>query len=88
MEKNLSSIIKFGIQDWVISWIAKERNLDIKEINPNQSLTYYGLNSLDSMNLHGDLETWLGYSIVPEWLWDSPSIDALINQIHQSKNAV
>ncbi|KAB8321171.1 AMP-binding protein [Tolypothrix campylonemoides VB511288] len=88
MQNNLSNIIKLGIQDWLISWIAKERNLEIKEIYPNQSLTYYGFSSLDSMNLLGDLENWLGYSIVPDWLWDSPSIDALANQISQSQNAV
>ncbi|WP_071187608.1 AMP-binding protein [Trichormus sp. NMC-1] len=87
MQNNLSSIIKLGIQDWLISWIAKEKKLDIKEMDPNQSLTYYALSSLDSMNLHGDLETWLGYSIVPDWLWDSPSIDALAKQISQSQNA-
>ncbi|MGL5075235.1 MAG: acyl carrier protein, partial [Waterburya sp.] len=45
-------------------------------------------NSLDSMNLLGDLENWLGYSIVPDWLWDSPSIEALANQIAQSQNAI
>ncbi|WP_242038749.1 AMP-binding protein [Anabaena lutea] len=87
MQNNLSNIIKLGIQDWLVSWIAKEKKLDIKEIDPNQSLTYYGLSSLDSMNLHGDLETWLGYSIVPDWLWDSPSMDALAKQISQSQNA-
>jgi acyl-CoA synthetase (AMP-forming)/AMP-acid ligase II/acyl carrier protein len=86
MPNNLSNIIKLGIQDWLISWIAKEKKLDIKEIDPNQSLNYYSLSSLDSMNLHGDLETWLGYSIVPDWLWDSPSIDALAKQISQSQN--
>jgi acyl-CoA synthetase (AMP-forming)/AMP-acid ligase II/acyl carrier protein len=85
MPNSLSNIIKLGIQDWLISWIAKEKNLDIKEIDSNQSLTYYGLSSLDSMNLFGDLETWLGYSIVPDWLWDSPSIDALASQISQSQ---
>ncbi|WP_227788677.1 AMP-binding protein [Nodularia sp. LEGE 04288] len=88
MQNNLSNIIKLGIQDWLISWIAKERNLDIKEIDPNESLTHYGLSSLDSMNLHGDLETWLGYSIVPDWLWDFPSIDALAKQISQPQNVV
>ncbi len=88
LQNNLSQIIKLGIQDWLISWIAKQRKLAITEIDPNQSLTYYNLNSLDSMNLLGDLETWLGYSIVPDWLWDSPSIDALAKQIAQSQNAV
>jgi acyl-CoA synthetase (AMP-forming)/AMP-acid ligase II/acyl carrier protein len=85
MQNNLSNIIKLGIQDWLIAWIAKERKLDIKDIDSSQSLTYYGLNSLDSMNLLGDLENWLGYSIVPDWLWDSPSIEALAFQIAQSQ---
>ncbi|WP_016949108.1 AMP-binding protein [Anabaena sp. PCC 7108] len=88
MQNNLSIIIKLGIQDWLVSWIAKERNLDIKEVDPNQSLTDYGLSSLDSMNLHGDLENWLGYSIIPDWLWDAPSIDALAHQISQSQIAL
>ena len=88
MQNNLSHIIKLGIQDWLISWIAKNKNLDIKEIDPNQSLADYGFNSLETMNLFSDLESWLGYSIVPDWLWNSPSIDALANQILQAQNAV
>jgi acyl carrier protein len=88
MQNNLSQIIKLGIQDWLISWIAKNKNLDLKQIDPSHSLTDYGFNSLESMNLFSDLETWLGYSIVPDWLWDSPSIDALANQILQAQNAV
>jgi acyl-CoA synthetase (AMP-forming)/AMP-acid ligase II/acyl carrier protein len=86
-QNNLSNIIKLGIQDWLISWIAKNKRLDIKEIDPNQSLDHYGLSSLDSMDLHGDLENWLGYLIIPDWLWDAPSIDALAKQISQYQNA-
>jgi acyl-CoA synthetase (AMP-forming)/AMP-acid ligase II/acyl carrier protein len=86
MQNNLSSIIKLGIQDWLILWIANNKKLDIKEIDSNQSFNYYGLSSLDSMNLHVDLETWLGYSIVPDWLWNTPSIDALASQISQHQN--
>jgi acyl-CoA synthetase (AMP-forming)/AMP-acid ligase II/acyl carrier protein len=86
MQNNLSSIIKLGIQDWLMLWIAKNKKLDVKEIDSNQSFNYYGLSSLDSMNLHVDLETWLGYSIVPDWLWNTPSIDALASQISQHQN--
>ncbi|MGL6344193.1 MAG: AMP-binding protein [Waterburya sp.] len=88
IQNNLINIIKLSIQDWLVSWVAKEKNLSVQEINPNISLTDYGFNSLDSMNLLGDLENWLGYSIVPDWLWDSPSIEALANQIAQSQNAI
>ena len=86
IQNNLSSIIKLGIQDWLILWIANNKKLDTKKIDSNQSFNYYGLSSLDSMNLHVDLETWLGYSIVPDWLWNTPSIDALASQISQHQN--
>lgn len=87
-QNNLSDIIKLGIQDWLISWIAREKNLNVKEINSSLSLADYSINSLDSMNLLGDLESWLGCSIDPEWLWNSPSIDALVDQISQFRNPV
>jgi acyl-CoA synthetase (AMP-forming)/AMP-acid ligase II/acyl carrier protein len=85
MSNNLSNMIKLGVQNWIITWISNEKKMDIQQINANQPLDYYGLSSLDSMNLHGDLETWLGYSIVPDWLWESPSIDALAGQIAQAR---
>ena len=85
MPNNLSNIIKLEIQSWLISWIAEEKSLDTEQIDPNQSLTYYGLSSINSMDLYADLEDWLGYSIVPDWLWDTPSIDALASQIARSQ---
>ncbi|WP_013334492.1 acyl carrier protein [Gloeothece verrucosa] len=74
---------KSSIQNWLVSWIAKELDLSENEINTSKSLLEYSLNSMTAMMLVGDLEDWLKIEIVPTLVWDYPSIDALTEYLSE-----
>jgi acyl-CoA synthetase (AMP-forming)/AMP-acid ligase II/acyl carrier protein len=87
--KNLQkkNLTKEQIQDWIVFWSAKHMGLDITQIDPFQPLSRYSLSSLQMMELSSELEALLGYSIDPDWLWDSSSIERLADQLYNSRNA-
>jgi myxalamid-type polyketide synthase MxaB len=69
--------IKIGI----ISRLARKLGVSVAEIDSKQSFSCYGLDSLDFTQLACDFETWLGFHIAPDLLLDSPSIDAVANNL-------
>jgi acyl-CoA synthetase (AMP-forming)/AMP-acid ligase II/acyl carrier protein len=77
----LQDLIRAGTEAQLIDWIASRGEVGRAAIDMGRSLTAHGLSSLDMLELHGNLETWLGREVPPEWLWDSPSIDALVNRL-------
>lgn len=74
---SLATEIKIGI----VSRLARLLEVQIAEIDSQQQLSYYGLSSLQFINLAGDLETWLGVNVPPDLLLDYPSIDALAHYL-------
>ncbi|RUR77902.1 AMP-binding protein [Chlorogloeopsis fritschii PCC 9212] len=74
--------IKIGI----VSRLAKQLGISPAAINPRQPFSYYGLSSIQFINIATDLENWLGISIPPDRLFDSPSIEALAHEITQMLN--
>jgi acyl carrier protein len=66
-----------SIEEWLISWIAKELGMAPAEIETSKSLLNYSLSSVTAMMLVGDLEEWLGLTLPPTLVWDYPSIAAI-----------
>lgn len=48
------------LQTWLLHQIAKTRNIRADQIDPNRPFSLYGLDSVDTVTLTGDLETHLG----------------------------
>ena len=46
--------IKQGVQDWLISYVAKELNLHPPSINPSQTFDQLGLDSVTVVGLTGE----------------------------------
>ncbi|NJK38507.1 MAG: acyl carrier protein [Oscillatoriales cyanobacterium RM1_1_9] len=65
------------IRHWLISQLATRLGLQPEEINVHEDFTHYGLNSIEAVNLSGDLESVLGRRLPPTILWDYPNIQAL-----------
>ena len=62
------------IQDWMVQQIADVLSLDVAAIDVNQSLTRYGLDSIDAVTLVADLEDWLEQELPSTLFWDYPTI--------------
>ncbi len=66
-----------AIQVWLIAQLAERLGLEPDEIDLNEDFANYGLNSIEAVNLSGDLENILGRRLPPTLLWDYPNIKTL-----------
>lgn len=72
------------IQDWLITRLAQRLGIATVEIDIQQPFSFYGLDSMDAVELVGDLEAWLGRSLSPTILWDYSSIQTLADYLGQA----
>lgn len=62
------------VQNWLINQLSQQLSLDPQSININESLTRYGLDSIDAVTMVGDLEDWLDLELPSTLFWDYPTI--------------
>ncbi|QLE56268.1 acyl carrier protein [Nostoc sp. TCL26-01] len=69
------------IQGWIINQIAKQLGINAQTIKVTEPLTRYGLDSIDSVTIVGELEDWLSAELPPTLLWDYPTIEKAANYL-------
>ncbi len=73
------------IQGWLVNQIAKQLSINAQTIKVTEPLTRYGLDSIDSVTIVGDMEDWLDAELPSTLLWDYPTIekaaDYLVNEV-------
>lgn len=73
------------IQGWLVNQIAQQLGIKAQTIKVTEPLTRYGLDSIDSVTIVGELEEWLDTELPPTLLWDYPTItkaaDYLVNEM-------
>ena len=62
------------IQDWTCRWIAINLNCNLSEVEPTESFTYYGLDSVNAISFVDELNKAFGKAIGPESLYDFATI--------------
>ncbi len=76
------------IQGWFVKQIAKQLGIGVQTIKVTEPLTRYGLDSIDSVTIVGDMEDWLGTELPSTLLWDYPTIEKaafyLVNEMNIS----
>jgi 8-amino-7-oxononanoate synthase len=65
------------ITNWLINQLAERLDLSVSEIDIHKDFNEYGLNSIEAVNLSGNLENFLGRKLDPTLLWDYPNIQSL-----------
>lgn len=66
-----------AITSWLVAQLAERLDLPAEDIEIHKDFTEYGLNSIEAVNLSGNLENFLGRRLDPTLLWDYPNIHAL-----------
>jgi acyl carrier protein len=69
------------IRAWLIGEIAHRLKIPVSEVDPCQPFASLGMDSLTTMMLAGDLETWLGRKLAPTLLYDLPNIEAISREL-------
>ncbi|BET95949.1 AMP-binding protein [Xenorhabdus taiwanensis] len=80
-KNNLETVLKHSIEAFICSWIANRINISVAQIELRKSFFDYGLNSMDTFSFHSDLEAWLQKPVAEELVWESHSIESLINAL-------
>ena len=65
------------IRDWMIDYLAKKLRSDRNAIDIDTQFIDYGLDSVDSMKIVGELEDYLGFELSPSLPYEYPTIKAL-----------
>lgn len=78
---------KEEIEDWLIDEIAKATKKEPDDIDITEQLVNYGINSVDAVNISGELEEWLGYEIPASIVYQFPSIEALSIHLSGEQNS-
>ncbi|HAC64650.1 MAG TPA: acyl carrier protein [Cyanothece sp. UBA12306] len=73
---------KAVIKEWLIDLMAEQFQMEPEEIDSDQQLTRYGLDSVDGFTLVGELEEWFEEEFceleIPNTLiWDYPTINKI-----------
>jgi len=63
--------------------IAKETNIDVKEINPDEHMGAFGLDSINSVYVLDKLEKFLKIDLNPLLFWDYPTVKSLSQHLHE-----
>jgi acyl carrier protein len=71
------------LQIWLVNQIAERLGIKPDEIDIHEDFADYGLNSIEAVNLSGDLENLLGRRLPPTILWDYPNIQELSQYLAQ-----
>ena len=66
-----------SIETWLIEKVAKLLELNPYEIDIEREFSEYGLDSVEAVNLSGQLENYLECRLSPTLLWDYPNIETL-----------
>ncbi|MEO0374734.1 MAG: acyl carrier protein [Cyanobacteria bacterium P01_A01_bin.17] len=74
------------IQAWLSSHLAEELEIEVQSIKPDKDFTEYGLNSINMVNLSGELESFLGCRIDPTLVLSYPNIRLLSEQLVQQSS--
>jgi acyl carrier protein len=77
-EKNFT---EHDIEAWLVSYIARELNVSLNDIDVTVPLERYGLSSMHAVLMAGDLEEWLGRQIDPTLPYDYPTIETLAQRL-------
>lgn len=72
-----AAAIEREIAGWMRGYLAELLEIPLEEIDDDTSFDRYGLDSLASVGMIGDLEEWLGVELDPVLASDHPSIRAL-----------
>jgi 8-amino-7-oxononanoate synthase len=72
-----ASINAETIEGWLIDKLADLLEIEPHEIDVQKNFSDYGLDSVEAVNLSGELESFLGSRLSPTLLWDYQNIEDL-----------
>lgn len=86
-EPNGASSVE-AIQTWLVSHLAELLERQPEQIDLHTDFTDYGLNSVEMVNISGEMETFLGRRLDPMLVLEYPNIQVLSEYLGQTTQPV
>ena len=81
LSKDLEAHSAKSIQNWLLTNISEKLQIATTQIDVQEPLARYGLDSVTAVSLSGELEIWLDRKLSPSLVYDYPSIQALAHYL-------
>jgi acyl-CoA synthetase (AMP-forming)/AMP-acid ligase II/acyl carrier protein len=72
------------LRTWMIAWLAQRLKVSVERIDPKQSFTSYGLNSMAAVKFADALSAKLKHKVPAVVFFDYPTVDALAAHLEAS----
>ncbi len=67
------------LQDWLCAFLAAELRVPGGKVDPDETMSSYGLDSVTAFALLSDIEEKVGFELDPNALWDFPTVAEFTN---------
>lgn len=72
---------KAETREWIVAWLCRELTVDRSAVDGASNFADLGIGSRQAVMLAADLEGALGRELPPNLLWESPSLDVLVDRL-------
>ncbi|MGW3659587.1 acyl carrier protein [Streptomyces sp. NPDC005151] len=62
------------LREWLCAYLAEELRLPVGSIDPDESMSAYGLDSVRAITLLAEAEDRIGCELDPNALWEFPTV--------------
>jgi acyl carrier protein len=69
------------IRQWLLGQIAQRARMPVEKIDPDEPLEVYSMDSINTIEMLGDLEQWLGRRVDPEVMFDCSTVSELSRRL-------
>ncbi len=69
------------LEQWIVQWLAAKANVSEKQVPVDAAIDGLGLDSVDLVQLTGELSAWIKQPIDNVMIWEQPHIQALAETI-------
>jgi len=72
------------IHDWLVEHIAALAGVPAAQVDIHTPIEQYGIDSIQAMQLGGELAEWLGRPLAPTVVWEYPTVDVLARHLAET----
>lgn len=72
------------LRGWLTTLIAAYLDVSPDELDPQRPLAEAGLDSVYALSVCGDIEEMLRVPVEPTLAWDHPTLDAMVDYLHDA----
>ena len=73
------------IEEWLVEKVSQIVEIPPDEIEIEEPFANYGLSSMDTVSISGELEEWLDKRLSPTLLFDYPTIEQMAQHLSEEE---